>query len=118
MGYDSSTAIMDCDAVPGVKFRDLVLRAGDSQKKDPHGFCMSAMAAAVAEFELGIAVYTLVLAAEPATPAEVDAFVYGALRGPCADLVREAKAARAKAKDAKRGPQLAPNKKAKKPKTN
>ena len=109
---------MDCFAVPGVKFRDLVLRAGESQKKDPDGAGLSATAAAVAEFELGIDVYTRVLAAEPATPAAVDAFVYEALRGPCADLVHKAKAARAKAKYAKRGPRLAPDKKAKKPKTN
>ena len=71
-----------------------------------------------AEEELGALVRRGQLLRTDGDAFEVDVFVYRALRGPCAGLVRKAKAARAKFAAAKR-PQPAatkPDKKAKKPK--
>ena len=96
----------------------LVKKAANAQPQGEGS--VSALEASIYEFELAVDVWRLALDSEakPATPAEVDVFVYRALRGPCAGLVRKAKAARAKFAAAKR-PQPAaakPDKKAKKPK--
>ena len=98
----------------------LVKKADNAQRQDEKTF--SGFEASICEFELAVDVWRLALDSEakPATLAEVDFFVYGALRGPCAGLVCKAKAARAKFAAAKRGPQLAKAKSgttAKKPKT-
>ena len=112
----------DCDFA-GKKLKKLTIgtlvkKAANAQPRTEGSF--SALEASICEFELAVDVYRLALAAKPATPAKVDVFVYGKLRGPCAGLVCKAKAARAKATTAKRGPQSAAAKSgttAKKPKT-